>query len=175
MKNIFSEDYNSNDCKDMVIYDVLNFIRTCGKSEVDEIWYSDIKCDETTDLLSLFDNDQIIGLTNDIVYVGLVYLENNKVLSIRFKLPERGDRQVLYYFTLRCLGDCYSLDVKDNFNAILECSVEGRRPIEYDSCRFLHNDNLPIGKKLLKDIIRPVSLDQLYERGMLNNKKTGKR
>ena len=178
MENIFS-DYKSSDCKDTVIFDVLNFIRTCGNSEeAIETWYSDLEYPETTELYSLFDINQdakvyLLGNT-----LHFYILENNKVLLISEEQPnDKNHMRAFFGMGMYSNADKCYFSFKNDGNGSVTCRLSNDLELNNPLSKNVMKTSFEVlsDKIYLKDLVDPVTFDQLYERGIIGNKKTGTR
>ena len=150
--------------KDEVIFDLLNFLNQFKESnKYEETWYSTLEYGENTDLYSLFDKEQKVSFGMDHDYFCFLALDNNKLLLISFLSDEY---RTYFGFRLHANADNFEVEVKEDNNGIKTIIfTDGiNREFLYENVAYL-SDNLPVGKNKFTDLVKPISFEQLVERG----------
>jgi hypothetical protein len=158
--------------KDEVIFDLLNFLNQfMDSNKYEETWYSILEYGDETYLSSLFDKDQKVCFGMDHDYLNFMVLDNNKLLLISC-LPD--EYRTYFGYKLNANADNFEVEVKEDNNGIKTIIITDgtNREFLYENVAYLSN-NLPVGKNKLVDLVRPISFEQLLERGNETEVKKG--
>ncbi len=144
--------------KDEPVFDLVNFIYLRGNSSKRENWYSELERFGSTSLYSLFDDDQKLEFEANESYITLAILDNNKLLII---CDTEDERRTLFGYVLHTYADAIEVNISDK---TISLNNEFGLLTEYEKDSNRGLEKLP-NKFSIKDYVRPVSYQQLYERG----------
>ncbi len=173
------EKLDNNQYHDDVVAILLNFLSTKMNSE-NEIDHSCAYLDYPgkTVLGSLYDCNQVISLSMGREDVDLLLLDNNKLLSICTENPDYEDNLKTYFsFYMYTSTSDLVLRVTKDDNGMMNITIANDRGVVVKcSCYKCSIPETAIGNETpLTQLLRPVSLEQLYERGCIDPNKKGKK
>ena len=146
--------------KDEVVFDLLNFLDQYGNSEdKKDTWYSEIPHGSSTHLYDLFDKDQVISFSGVIFSI----TDRNKLLMITSYADEF---RTFFGFNLEKNANTFKFKylTKKDGTKILRLTNDNGINIDLLA---LNEKNKKMKKGVyLKDLVKPVSFEQLYERGI---------
>ena len=150
------------------VFDLLYFLNYKKDSE-DEFngWWTRINPRTDTRIGLLFDREERIDVENANQFVSYVYLENDKLLRIGYEKPSSiGDDS---FVSLRLFSNAhaFTIEVEDKPNDIKLVKIKnGKGMIVGEEREFLESPKSLPSFSLLKNVMKPVSYEQAFERGL---------
>lgn len=166
---------DSRNYKDEAIYDLIWYLNKNIDKEKDLGYsYTDLYQFDTTKLFTLFEDNQYFSTEAQIYNNGKSYiydyilLENNKLLIIETESPETNiERTSLFYFLITN-ADKYIIETSRDQSGKINIEIkdqEGKKLHKFNETQYKETLEIPV-KKRFNEILKPVSLEKLIEKGM---------
>ena len=159
---------------DNVVFDLIYFLNEKMDSEEDkETWYSELNYPGLTFLGKLYDEDQVIWFSGARCDAQINLLDNNKLLLINSEGPDY-DFNLGTYFGFALLSNASNYVLKTTKNEKNEITFElddrNGNVFKYSECCSYYPKKFP-KKTPITELLRPISFEQIYERGHIESEK----
>ncbi len=150
------------------VFDLLYFLNYKKDSE-EEVngWWSRINPRSDTSIGLLFDKEERIDVENANQFVSYVYLENDKLLRLGYEKPASIGDDSFVSIRLFSNAQAFTMEVEDKPNDVRLVKINnGKGTVIGEEKEFLDGPKSLPNFSYLRDIMKPVSYQELFGRGL---------